>query len=83
MYYYVQHLKHSSSSSGRKDFIMANKLKPGENSGNDGGIYQEVGPRGGRKGNYTTIPDDRTAPPTTKSGNSWDQVDRTPDSKRK
>ena len=62
---------------------MSTKLKPGENSGTEGGIYQEVGPRGGAKDNYATIPDNKTAPPTSKPGNTWEQTERTPDSKRK
>lgn len=61
---------------------MPNKLKPGQNSGPDGGIYQEVGQRGGKKDNFATIPDDRKAPPTQEPGHSWEQVKRTPDSKR-
>lgn len=61
---------------------MANKLKPGENSGKNGGIYQERGPRGGKTNNFATIPDNHTAPPTTKSGNTWEQINRTPDSTR-
>ena len=62
---------------------MSKTLKPGENSGKDGGIYQEIGSRGGKKGNFSTIPDDHTAPPTTKPGNAWQQINRTPDSTRK
>ena len=61
---------------------MPDTLKPGENSGQDGGIYQEVGPRGGEKDNFATIPDNRTAPPVTQPGHKWKQVERTPDSKR-
>ncbi|MGY6037935.1 hypothetical protein [Aeromonas sp. AE23HZ002T15] len=57
-------------------------LKPGENSGKDGGVYQERGPRGGAKDNYATIPDNRQAPPTSKPGSTWEPVKRTPDSKR-
>lgn len=57
-------------------------LKPGENSGKDGGIYQEVGPKGGKKDNYSTIPDNKTAPPTQNPNSTWEQVKRTPDSKR-
>lgn len=56
--------------------------KPGENTGNKGGIFQEVGPRGGKIQNFSTVADNRSLPPTTKSGNSWVQVKRTPDSKR-
>lgn len=62
---------------------MAHKLKPGENSGENGGIFQEVGPRGGRIDNFVTIPDDHIAPPTQHPGHFWEQVNRTPDSKRK
>lgn len=63
--------------------FMGNELRPGENSGDNGGIYQEVGPRGGKKENFATIPDNHTVPPTQEAGNSWVQVKRTPDSKRK
>ena len=58
---------------------MSKVLKPGENTGSDGGIFQEVG----RKDNFAAIPDNHTVPPTTTSGNAWQQVKRTPDSKRK
>lgn len=61
---------------------MTNKIKPGQNTGNNGGIYQEVGPRGGLKENYATIRDNQKAPPTQQSGNSWMQIQRTPNSKR-
>lgn len=57
-------------------------IKPGQNPGNNGGIYQEIGPRGGRQDNYATIPDNRIAPPTSKPGHSWEIVSRTPNSKR-
>jgi hypothetical protein len=57
-------------------------LKPGQNPGKNGGIYQEVGPRGGKQPNYTTVPDNRQMPPTTKPGNSWEPVKVTPTSKR-
>ncbi|EIP2642382.1 TPA: hypothetical protein LC430_004734 [Salmonella enterica subsp. enterica serovar Duisburg] len=57
-------------------------LKPGQNSGKDGGIFQEIGPRGGAKDNYTTVRDNQKMPPAQKPGNTWKQVDRTPDSKR-
>ncbi len=56
--------------------------KPGENSGKSGGIYQEVGPRGGKKDNYATVKDNQRLPPTTAEGNAWELVKRTPDSKR-
>lgn len=61
---------------------MSKTIKPGESSGKDGGIYREVGPRGGKKDNYATIPDDKPAPPTQNKGSSWEQIERTPDSSR-
>ncbi|MNP61080.1 hypothetical protein D3C76_1562250 [compost metagenome] len=61
---------------------MANGKKPGENTGRDGGIYQEVGPRGGKRDNYTTVPDNTRLPPTTSPGASWVPRNRTPDSTR-
>ncbi|MBB5349560.1 hypothetical protein HNQ81_003316 [Desulfoprunum benzoelyticum] len=56
--------------------------KPGESTGNDGGIYREVGPRGGAKDNFATVPDHKPLPPTSKPGHEWERVKRTPDSKR-
>ncbi|EMF0719007.1 hypothetical protein V2E67_003215 [Citrobacter freundii] len=58
-------------------------LKPGENSGNNGGIYVEVGPRGGVKDNFATIADNKTAPPTQNPKSYWKLAKRTPNSKRK
>jgi len=55
-------------------------LKPGQNSGKDGGIYKEKGPRGGNKDNYATIPDNKSAPPTSKPNSTWNPVKKTPDS---
>jgi hypothetical protein len=57
-------------------------LKPGQNSGKDGGIYREQGPRGGNKDNYAAIPDNHRAPPTQSPGSTWVPVKRTPDSTR-
>lgn len=57
--------------------------KPGSNSGNQGGIYQEIGPRGGPKGNFTTVPDNRPMPPTSTPGSTWKPVKITPDSNRR
>ncbi len=65
-----------------RKLIMSKNIKPGQTSGQDGGIYQEIGPRGGRRENYSTIPDNHRAPPTTKPGSSWERVSRTPDSRR-
>jgi hypothetical protein len=61
---------------------MATTNKPGESTGSKGGIYQEVGPRGGRQPNYTTVPDNRQFPPTTKRGHAWTLVKVTPTSNR-
>ena len=56
--------------------------KPGTSTGKDGGIFREIGPRGGKSDNYTTVPDNKPLPPTTKRGATWEPVKRTPDSKR-
>ena len=56
--------------------------KPGQNTGKNGGIYQQVGPQGGLKPNYVTVPDNKPLPPTTKPGDTWIRTKRTPDSKR-
>lgn len=61
---------------------MAATKKPGTSSGNQGGIYQETGPRGGAKPNFATVPDHKPMPPTTQPGHSWKPVKVTPDSKR-
>lgn len=57
-------------------------LRPGQNSGKNGGIYQETGPRGGKKDNWATIADDKKAPPTQNPNSTWVPVQRTPDSNR-
>lgn len=56
--------------------------KPGQNTGKNGGIYQQVGPKGGLKPNYVTVPDNKPLPPTTTPGSEWKPVKITPDSKR-
>lgn len=60
--------------------------KPGQNTGKNGGIYQQVGPKGGPKGgpkpNYVTVPDNKPLPPTTTSGDGWKPLKITPNSKR-
>jgi hypothetical protein len=61
---------------------MANNLKPGQDTGKNGGIYQQVGPQGGKQPNYTTVPDHRPMPPTSKPGHSWAPVKVTPNSNR-
>ncbi|SOE91850.1 hypothetical protein SAMN05414139_04533 [Burkholderia sp. D7] len=52
--------------------------RPGQNTGNEGGIYQEQGPRGGLRDNYTTVPEHRPLPPTSKPNSTWVPVKRTP-----
>ena len=44
---------------------MAASKKPGVSSGNQGGIYQETGPRGGARPNFTTVADHKPMPPTS------------------
>ena len=61
---------------------MAATKKPGDSTGKNGGIYQQEGPRGGKQPNYTTVPDNKTLPPTTKPGHVWRPVTITPDSQR-
>jgi hypothetical protein len=55
---------------------------PGSNTGRNGGIFQERGPRGGKHDNFTTVPDNTRLPPTTSPGSTWVPVKRTPDSHR-
>lgn len=57
-------------------------LKPGSNTGRSGGIFQEVGPRGGAKPNYAAVPDNHRLPPTSSPGSTWNPTHRTPNSKR-
>lgn len=61
---------------------MSATKKPGENTGKNGGIYQQEGPRGGKQPNYTTVPDNKPMPPTTAPGHVWRPVKITPDSHR-
>jgi hypothetical protein len=56
--------------------------KPGSSTGNGGGIFQEVGPRGGARPNYATVADNKPLPPTTTPGSTWKPVRTTPNSKR-
>ncbi len=54
--------------------------KPGQSSGRDGGTSPEVGPRGGQRPNFTTVPNNRPMPPTSKPNSKWGPVRTTPDS---
>ncbi|POP91447.1 hypothetical protein CXB40_28605 [Pseudomonas syringae pv. avii] len=38
-----------------EEILMANGKTPGSNTGKGGGIFQEQGPRGGKRPNYTTV----------------------------
>jgi hypothetical protein len=53
-------------------------LKPGTNVGREGGIYREIGPRGGAKDNFATVPENHRLPPTTTPGATWQPVKATP-----
>jgi len=61
---------------------MAKTHKPGTNTGNAGGIFQQVTQGGKLVDNFATVPDNRPLPPTTKPGHQWSQVSKTPNSKR-
>ena len=61
---------------------MSTGKTPGSNSGDQGGIYQEIGPRGGRHDNFTTVPENRPMPPTSTPGSTWVPVNKTPHGKR-
>lgn len=61
---------------------MTKAMRPGQNTGGKGGIFQEVGPRGGKQPNFSTVPDNRPLPPTTKPGHAWTPVKVTPNSNR-
>jgi len=56
--------------------------KPGQSTGNGGGIYQEHGPRGDPRPNYATVADNKPLPPTSGPNSTWVQVSKTPNSKR-
>jgi hypothetical protein len=43
-------------------------LPPGSNTGKNAGIFQEQGPRGGMRDNFTTVPENRRMPPTSSPG---------------
>jgi hypothetical protein len=56
--------------------------RPGESTGRNGGIFREVGPRGGLRDNYAAVPDNTRLPPTTTPGAAWKPTHRTPNSNR-
>lgn len=61
---------------------MAKGKTPGSNTGKHGGIFQEVGPKGGAKPNFAAVADHKPLPPTSAPGSTWVPVKETPDSKR-
>lgn len=61
---------------------MAKSFKPGTNTGNAGGIFQQLNPQGKPQPNYVAVPDNKPLPPTTKPGSTWKPIHKTPDSKR-
>jgi hypothetical protein len=61
---------------------MSTGKKPGQNTGNNGGIFQQQGPKGGLIQNYVTVSDNKPLPPTSKPGHTWKPLKTTPDSKR-
>lgn len=61
---------------------MTATQKPGTNTGKAGGIFQEVGPKGGLRPNFATVADHKPLPPTTSPGSTWKPVKTTPPSKR-
>ncbi|MBK9625482.1 MAG: hypothetical protein IPO38_13555 [Rhodocyclaceae bacterium] len=61
---------------------MAAGKTPGTNTGKAGGIFQEVGPKGGLHPNFAAVPDHKPLPPTTSPGSVWVPVKTTPNSKR-
>ena len=61
---------------------MSKQLRPGQSTGNSGGIFQELGPRGGARPNYAAVPDNKSLPPTSKPNSTWTPIKTTPDSKR-
>lgn len=61
---------------------MKHKL-PGQDTGSDGGIYQEVNLQKQQEyPNYVTVPDHTRLPPTTKPGHKWKPLKITPASKK-
>ena len=56
----------------------SNGLPPGSANGKTAGIFQESGPRGGLKDNFTTVTEHSRMPPTSKPGSTWVPVDKTP-----
>lgn len=57
-------------------------LKPGQNTGRQGGIFQQVNTNGNPVSNYVTVADHKPLPPTSKPGHTWVPIATTPDSTR-
>ncbi|QWD79259.1 hypothetical protein ICV01_06300 [Polynucleobacter sp. MWH-Spelu-300-X4] len=56
--------------------------KPGQNTGTQGGVFQQVTSTGKPVSNYVTVSDHKPLPPTSKPGHLWNQIVITPNSKR-
>lgn len=56
--------------------------RPGQNTGTQGGIFQQVNTVGNPVSNFVTVPDNKPLPPTTKPGHTWKPVAITPNSNR-
>ena len=56
--------------------------KPGQNTGKQGGVFQQVNTVGNPVSNYATVADNKPLPPTTKPGHTWKPVVTTPNSTR-
>jgi hypothetical protein len=57
-------------------------LKPGQNTGKQGGIFQQLNTNGTPVSNYVTVADHKPLPPTSKPGHTWASIVTTPNSKR-
>jgi hypothetical protein len=73
---------HRATKSVDKEESMTAPKKPGQSTGNSGGIYREVGPKGGKRSNYVKVADNKPLPPTTTPGAGWTPLKVTPSSKR-
>src|SRR5271163_1373622 len=75
---YLRHSYSRNSRRGRTTMAKTPTVPPGSNTGKNAGIFQEQGPRGGMRDNFTTVPENRRMPPTSGPGATWKRVDPTP-----
>jgi hypothetical protein len=66
-----------------RSIFMSNGKKPGQNTGNSGGVFQEQGPKGGLRPNFAAVSDNKPLPPTSKPNSTWKPVLTTPNSKKR